>query len=99
MTKIAGSGYGSVSQRYGSEDPDPFQNVMDPQHWSPPSTSLFAGQEREGLPVGLERGDLLHQRGGQGQAAALQEERVPSAARQGINNPLLLPPVLSSIQT
>jgi hypothetical protein len=79
------------------EDPDPFQNVMAPQHWSLPSTSLFAGQEREGLPVGLERGDLLHQRGGQGQAAH-QEERVPSAARQGIN-PLLLPPVLSSIQT
>jgi hypothetical protein len=35
MTKIAGSG--SVSQRYGSVDPDldpdPHQNVMDPQHW------------------------------------------------------------------
>ncbi len=22
-----------VSQRYGSEDPDPYQYVMDPQHW------------------------------------------------------------------
>ncbi len=33
MTKIAGSG--SISQRHGSEapDPDPHQNVMDPQHW------------------------------------------------------------------
>ncbi len=33
MTKIAGSGVGSgsVSQRYGSADPD--QNVTDPQHW------------------------------------------------------------------
>jgi hypothetical protein len=33
MTKIAGSG--SISQRHGSEDPDPDspQNVMDPQHW------------------------------------------------------------------
>ncbi len=32
MTKIAGSG--SISQRHGSEDPDPdpLQNVMDPQH-------------------------------------------------------------------
>jgi hypothetical protein len=30
MTKIAGSG--SISQRHGSEDPDPHQNVMDPQH-------------------------------------------------------------------
>jgi hypothetical protein len=24
----------SVSQRYGSADPDPYQNVTDPQHWS-----------------------------------------------------------------
>jgi hypothetical protein len=30
MTKIAGSG--SISQRHGSTDPDPPQNVMDPQH-------------------------------------------------------------------
>jgi hypothetical protein len=31
----AGSGYwsGSISQRYGSGDPDPNQNVTDPQHW------------------------------------------------------------------
>jgi hypothetical protein len=29
-----GSGSGSISQRYGSEDtnPDPHQNVTDPQH-------------------------------------------------------------------
>jgi hypothetical protein len=34
MTKIAGSGSesGSISQRHGSADPDPSQNVMDPQH-------------------------------------------------------------------
>jgi hypothetical protein len=34
MTKIAGSGSGSISQRHGSadSDPDPHQNVMDPQH-------------------------------------------------------------------
>jgi hypothetical protein len=31
MTKIAGSGY--ISQRHESADPDPHQNVMDPQHW------------------------------------------------------------------
>jgi hypothetical protein len=31
MTKIAGSG--SISQRHGSADPDPHQNVMDPEHW------------------------------------------------------------------
>jgi hypothetical protein len=30
MAKIAG--YGSISQRHGSADPDPYQNVMDPQH-------------------------------------------------------------------
>jgi hypothetical protein len=32
--KIAGSGSesGSISQRHGSVDPDPYQNVMDPQH-------------------------------------------------------------------
>jgi hypothetical protein len=24
---------GSISQRYGSEDLDPHQNVKDPQHW------------------------------------------------------------------
>ncbi len=29
MTKIEGSG--SISQRHGSADPDPHQNVMDPQ--------------------------------------------------------------------
>ncbi len=29
--KIAGSG--SISQRYGSADPDPYQNFMHPQHW------------------------------------------------------------------
>jgi hypothetical protein len=33
MTKIAG--YGSISQRHGSADPDPdpHQNVMDLEHW------------------------------------------------------------------
>ncbi len=32
LTKIAGSWAGSVSQRYGSAVPDPYQNVRDPQH-------------------------------------------------------------------
>ncbi len=31
--------FGSISQRHGSADPDPHQNVMDPQHWDP---HLFA---------------------------------------------------------
>ena len=30
--KIEGSASGSISQRHGSADPDPHQNVMDPQH-------------------------------------------------------------------
>jgi hypothetical protein len=39
MTKVAGSGFGSASGsgsiglRHGSADPDPHQNVMDPEHW------------------------------------------------------------------
>ncbi len=28
-----GVGSGSISQRYGSIDPDPHQIVMDPEHW------------------------------------------------------------------
>jgi|LakMenE01Jun11ns_1017448.scaffolds.fasta_scaffold8876058_1 hypothetical protein len=34
MKKEVGSGVGSgsISQRYGSGDPDPHQNVTDPQH-------------------------------------------------------------------
>ncbi len=37
MTKIAGSGSasGSISQSHGSADPDPHQNVMDPEHCTP----------------------------------------------------------------
>jgi hypothetical protein len=29
--KIAGSG--PICQKYGSADPDPYQNFIDPQHW------------------------------------------------------------------
>ncbi len=29
----AGFGAGYVSQRYGSTDQDPYQNVTDPEHW------------------------------------------------------------------
>jgi hypothetical protein len=36
MTKIAESGSGSISQRHGSADPDPLQNVMDLEHWRQP---------------------------------------------------------------
>ncbi len=33
LTKIAVSGSGSVSQRYGSADLKPYKNVTDPQQW------------------------------------------------------------------
>ncbi len=36
MTKRAGSGSESISQRHGSADPDPHQNVIDPKHWTQP---------------------------------------------------------------
>ncbi len=39
LTKIAGSGPASISQRYGFSDPDPCQNFMDPQHWQEPHLS------------------------------------------------------------
>jgi hypothetical protein len=29
----SGAGSGSIRQRYGCGDPDPHQNVVDPQHW------------------------------------------------------------------
>ena len=32
MREIAGSGSGSISQRHKSADPDPHQNVKDPEH-------------------------------------------------------------------
>jgi hypothetical protein len=49
MTKIAGSGsesgYGSISQRQGSADPDPdpLQNVMDLQHCKEEVNNLMFG--------------------------------------------------------
>ncbi len=46
MKKVVGSGAGSISQRYGSRDPnpDPHQSVTDPQHclliWSVPKAYI-----------------------------------------------------------
>ncbi len=44
LTKIAGSASasGSISQRYGSADPDPYQNFMGPQHWVGPKIKYGA---------------------------------------------------------
>jgi hypothetical protein len=33
LTKIAGSASGYISQRHGPADPDPYQNVTEPQHF------------------------------------------------------------------
>jgi hypothetical protein len=44
MIKIKGSG--SISQRYRSADPDPHQNVVDPQHrWQVPVIRMMFGLE------------------------------------------------------
>ncbi len=47
MTKIAGSGYGSesISQKHGyaDPDPDPHENVMDPEHCLVKSFCLGGG--------------------------------------------------------
>jgi hypothetical protein len=49
MTKIAGSGSESrsISQRHGSADPDPHQNVMDPEHWPVSMFILLAYSEEK----------------------------------------------------
>ncbi len=48
MVKIDGSGSGSISQRHGSADPDPHQNVMDTEHcWA---ADLLIGQVQLKLP-------------------------------------------------
>jgi hypothetical protein len=59
MIKIARSG--SNSQRHGFADPDPHQNVMDPQHMfylAHPGAELVAPGERESEahPVLLDEG-------------------------------------------
>ncbi len=46
VMKIEGPESGSISQRHGSADPDPdpHQNVMDPQHWLRDSSLLLGAQ-------------------------------------------------------
>jgi hypothetical protein len=50
--KIAGSGSGSIRQRYGSADPDPYQNVMDPTHLK---RQTFPLSQKTGGPALSER--------------------------------------------
>ncbi len=49
LTKIVGSGFASgsesVSQRYGSADPDSCQNFIDPQHWFYNLIKYFCNQD------------------------------------------------------
>jgi hypothetical protein len=52
MLKIAGTGSasrsGSISQRHKSADPDPDQNVMNPQHWPEVYSTLMKTECRVG---------------------------------------------------
>jgi hypothetical protein len=50
MSKIAGSGSGSISQRHGSADPDPHKNVIYPQHWV---LLLYIVEMNAGAPYSL----------------------------------------------
>jgi hypothetical protein len=47
LTKREGSGAVSLSQRCGSADPDPYQNVTDPLHWRQTKyITGYSGKER-----------------------------------------------------
>jgi hypothetical protein len=41
LTKRSGFRSGFLNQVYGSNDPDPYQNVTDPEHWSKLKFTLF----------------------------------------------------------
>jgi hypothetical protein len=43
-----GVGSGSISQRYGSGDPDPHQNVTDPQNWF---SAWYLLQDDDRVPI------------------------------------------------
>jgi hypothetical protein len=47
-------GSGSISQRYGSGDPDPHQNVMDPQHWCCGSANISLPLTKPEMPPPLQ---------------------------------------------
>ena len=49
--KIAGSG--SIGQRHGSADPDPYQNLKDPQHCPPLNCLINRTGDREEEAVRL----------------------------------------------
>jgi hypothetical protein len=54
-----GSGSGFISQKYGSGDPDPHQNVTDPQHW-PHHVQITAREGNYGKrSMDLSRGNIV----------------------------------------
>jgi hypothetical protein len=96
MTKIAGSGSG---QRHESSDPDPYQNVMDPQHCKIPymwetgevgaegvARCKKGGMGREALAsMGGGRGDEKQKNGGTGrEAVASIKSSSLTGSEQGI---------------
>ncbi len=82
MTKTAGSGSvsrsgsesgsGSISQRLGSADPDPHQNVMDPEHCPPPSPISELDRRHTGRM--RKKDNLLTGEGGRGVGGAKSYE-------------------------
>ncbi len=50
-------GSGSISQRHGSPDSDPYKNVTDPQHCQEESQTGYQGESR--LSVNGETGDIM----------------------------------------
>ncbi len=51
--EIAGSGYESrsISQRYGSADPDPYQNFMDPQQCGSVNGLALLDPDQNRIPI------------------------------------------------
>ncbi len=61
LTKKAGSKSGSLRQWYGFADPDPYQNVTDPQHWQKYRTAEL-GNYVQGHIIKINRQkEYLHQ--------------------------------------
>jgi hypothetical protein len=83
MTKIAGSVSGSISQWHGSPDPDPHQNVMDPQHCLLPSVK-YNGEDIYTLFLFLDGAGGEEDGGGRrGANAAAVPSPVPGRVHQG----------------
>jgi hypothetical protein len=60
MIKIEGSASGSISQRHGSSDPDPNQNVMDPQRCYQGCSITTCRPAPAPMPAGLPTPSWFH---------------------------------------